>query len=419
MFFHFSVMHAFSFPVTLLLVFSAVIAGNAQVRPAAAPPTLSITGKAAGKKAVYIGNLRADGSPQSQLFLQTLQKDLNRTGWLVVSTNPGTSARVDGTVGGGEVRATVFSDNGTASPLVRQGADPRTLAHAASDEILLKLTGHKGMASAPIIFAGKAADGRTYIYSCDANGENIQRITSDGSICLSPTWMPGANGFLYTSFKEKHSSIYRYDKVSGTRWRPSLVAGYPGLNNGGVVSPDGSYAAMVLSCTGNVELYVKSMSSGKLRRLTKTPYANESSPDWSPDGRSIAYASDEAHFGAPQVYVLRQGAAKGERVIFGFSESSSPDWSPDGTKIAFCGKKGGSGYQIFVHTMGGGDEQITSDGATYEDPCWAPDGRHIVATRKDGRRRSLYLLDALDAKGNPPVKLTAAEGEAYLADWAK
>ncbi len=410
----------------LLLVLLAAFA----VFPAAAQtsaPTIHIRdyGNRAGDAVpVSLAGIRSDGSREANLFLQVLRADLDRSGWLRVAANGEyTQMRVDGSVGGqGTLAASlrIFDKQNALTPWSRSAqatpGDVRTAAHNASDEILLRLTGHKGMASAPILLVGKQGS-RTDIYCCDADGARLRAVTSDGAICQSPSWLPDRSGFLYTGFLKRYGAIYRADFLdkSLSRARRTPVANFPGLNNCGVASPDGRLAAMVLSFTGNVELYVMNLATKRLTRLTHTPNANEASPDWSPDGRSIVYVSDEEG-GRPQVFLLSMGAKRGRRLVHALRESVAPDWSPNGDKIAFCGKSGGA-YGIYVCDLNGRYALVSpNDGCSYEDPSWAPDGRHIVASCTRGGRRTLVLLDA---EGDSQVNLISQAGDWYLPDWAR
>ena len=399
--------------ILFLLSFVFVLTASAQ-----APRTLRVTGDASSNKLqVSLAGLRTDGSSEANTFLQVLKADLNRSGWLEVSASPNALLRVNGMAnGGGGVAASlsIVAANGATTPWSRRASasDVRMAAHNASDEIVYRLTGNKGMASAPILLVGKRA-GKTNVYYCDADGANLRGVTGDGALCWSPTWLPDRSGFLYTACVKTYPAIYRADFLPQGGVRRTPVANFSGLNTGGVVSPDGRLAAMVLSFSGNVELYVMNLSAKKLTRLTKTPHANEASPDWSPDGRTIAYVSDES--GRPNVYLLAQGAPKGRRLVHGLQESVAPDWSPDGTKIAFCGKSGGV-YGIYVCDTNGRHAKISPDGASYQDPSWAPDGRHIIASKGPDGNRTLVLLDSM---GDNPVNLTPYPGDWYLPDWSK
>ena len=369
---------------------------------------------------VSFAGLRGDGSREAQLFLQVLRADLDRSGWLRVVDNPNASARVEGfATGGGSLGANlrIIAPSGAATPWQQRAAGTpgavRTMAHVAADEILLRITGHKGMASAPILFVGKDGSGSD-IYSCDPDGGNFRRLTNDGKICLSPRWFANRSGFLYTAFLRNFGGVYRADFTPGGSLRRTTLAQFPGLNNGAVASPDGKLVALVLSYTGNVELYVMNLQSKRLTRLTKTPHANEASPAWSPDGKTIAYVSDAGR--TPQIHIIHPGEREGRRLIHNLQESVAPDWAPDG-RLAFCGKQRGGRYGIYVASSTGASSRVSpDDGANWEDPSWAPDGRHIVATRTAGGRRTLVILDS---ETGSKVELTAKPGESYLADWAK
>ena len=401
----------FSFLITLSAIVSTLFSATLS---AATPPRISIVGDAAAKPALSIAGIRPDGSPNAQTFLRVLRNDLNRSGWFQVTDNPNAGIRVSGTVSGaaGISAGLQISSPRESGAWRRAGsaAEVRAAAHAAADEIVRIVTGHRGMASAPLIFVGRRG-GRPDIYCCDADGENVKKLTADGALCLSPTWLPGASGFFYTTFARGFGEVFRADLTpAGVRSRP--LATYPGLNNGAVASPDGRLVALVLSFTGNVELYVMNLQSRKLTRLTRTPHANEASPDWSPDGKTLAYVSDAGR--SPQLHLLSPGGV-GRRIVYNLQESVAPDWSGDG-RIAFCGKSNGR-YGIYVCGVNGAWTRVSpDDGANYEDPSWAPDDRHIVATRTSGGRRTLVVLDSM---GDPWVQLLTVDGEWYLADWAK
>ena len=63
-----------------------------------------------------------------------------------------------------------------------------------------------------------------------------------------------------------------------------------------------------------------------------------------------------------------------------------------------------------------GEAKIVSpEGSDWEDPSWAPDGRHIMASRRDGRSFSLWVLDT---EGDTPVKLSLPNGDWRSPDWS-
>lgn len=379
-------------------------------------PHITIRGAGAGKSSLSVAGLETDGSERARLFVHVLKDNLKRSGWFQLVEGESAGIRVRGRVQGRSGIAAAVRVEWLPSGSLEwsRGAaegEERPLAHALNDEIVRKVTGRPGMAGAPVLMVGRRG-GRTDVYLCDADGGRLRAVTPDGKICLSPKWLPDRSGFLYTAFLRGFGEAYRV--TLGSRLRRDPIASFPGLNMGADASPDGTLAALVLSMSGNVELYVMNLSTRRLTRRTHTPHANESSPTWSPDGLRLAYVSDAGR--SPQVYALHRDEQEGRRLVFGLSESVSPDWGPDG-RIAFCGRQAGR-YRVFVMSGGGGAFEPVSpaDGADYEDPSWAPDARHLVATRSEGGRKRLVILDTL---GDSPVELVGIEGDWFLADWSK
>jgi Tol biopolymer transport system component len=118
------------------------------------------------------------------------------------------------------------------------------------------------------------------------------------------------------------------------------------------------------------------------RNLTRTPDANEWGPVWSPNGRRIAYSSDEG--GVPRIYVMDADGSDAHRLSDGWGEY--PTWSPDGTRIAFAVSMGGTtpfgdpDYDVFVMDADGTDAiNLTNSPDSNEGyPTWSPDGGWIA-----------------------------------------
>jgi TolB protein len=118
------------------------------------------------------------------------------------------------------------------------------------------------------------------------------------------------------------------------------------------------------------------------RNLTRSPDANEWGPVWSPDGRRIAYSSDEG--GVPQIFVMEADGSNPRRLSDGWGEY--PAWSPDGTRIAFAASMGGTtpfgdpDYDLLVMDADGTDAVNLTDSPESSEmyPTWSPDGEWIA-----------------------------------------
>ena len=94
------------------------------------------------------------------------------------------------------------------------------------------------------------------------------------------------------------------------------------------LSPDGSKIAF--SYKGDI--YTVPLAGGVATRLTTEP-SYESAPIWSPDGRTIAYASDRN--GGKDIYLMHASGGAAKRLTFNSTAETPEAFSPDGAEIYF------------------------------------------------------------------------------------
>jgi len=368
---------------------------------------IDITGTGQGKISINLGSFKTGSDAASRNFLAVLKADLNRSGYFSVSSSGGAVNVLGQAAGGSQIKADVHVYKAAnRQKLMGKAYSPvssglyRKLAHAVADDIVYAVTGKKGMASGRIAVVGNRT-GRKELYVCDMDGKGMRQITKDRSIVVGPRWTPDGKNLIYTSYKRGYPNVY----LTGRR---DPITRYGGLNASGSISPNGKYMAVILSVSGNPELWLVSAGSGKLvRRLTSTKRGNEASPCWSPDGNHICYVSDSS--GRPQIYIISKDGGRPARLTSSGTENVAPNWGKNGY-IAFCTRSGGR-YRIAIanpkaRTM----RVLETDWADYEDPSWAPDGRHIVCSRTSNYRSSIYLLDTLK---DSPVALISGSGDWY------
>lgn len=303
------------------------------------------------------------------------------------------------------------------------GANPRQVAHAMADQIVEKIAKQKGMAQTRFILTGRVGRGKE-LFTCDYDGANLRQITRDGTVNMSPRWAPDGQTAYYTSYLKTFPDLYSVNLGTGARQR---VAAFPGLNTGGALSPDGRSLALVLSKDGKPDIYVMDRASGRVSRVTSSAGKHaKASPAWSPDGGQIVFVSGDS--GKPQLYTVGRNGGGPVSLRMPGAENVSPDWGPNGT-IAFALRQGGR-YQIAVtDPRAPGSLRVVSpnDGFDYEEPTWAPNGRHIVSARTSGGRSELFVLDTKAAEYNErfpgsrmPVGFKPAlpAGEYRSADWS-
>ena len=123
-------------------------------------------------------------------------------------------------------------------------------------------------------------------------------------------------------------------------------------------------------------------------------------PNWSPDGASLAYTSFRGGFQA--VAFARPGAGREGSLATG-GKNWLPAWSPDGSRLAFTSSRDGNEEIYLANRDGSGLTRLTRHWAIDTSPAWSPDGRRIAFTSGRSGRPQIWVMDA---DGTNPRQLT-------------
>ena len=277
----------------------------------------------------------------------------------------------------------------------RNAADPRATAKLIVDTVIersFKELKVRSFCNSRIAFCAETAPGIRNIYLCDIDGRGVEQLTNYRSLCVEPCWNPSGRSVFYSKYGR--AGIEVLETTVGARRMTRIVSGFRGINTGAAVSPDGTKMAVILSFDHQVDLYVMDIRSRKLARLTKG-IAVEASPCWSPDGRRIAYVSDET--GSPRINVVGVDGRGRRRLPTIGSDAVTPDWSSD-DKIVFASRTGGS-YTLGVYDFKTGKvSRITDKPGNWESPAWAADNRQVVCKRTYLGKSGLFVVDTFTGR---------------------
>ena len=321
-----------------------------------------------------------------------------------------------GTAGGSELTVVLHdavygSVKGSRAFRIPAQGDPnyRMAVHAVSDEVVRWATGEPGAAATRISFVLDGREGKE-LYVIDYDGDNVQRITNDASIALSPAWSPDGSRLAYTSYRSGDPLLYERDLRTG---RDRLVSDRAGINITPTYSPDGQTLAFATTVSGNTE--IATLGGRGLEQHTRGRGFDSLSPSYSPDGRRFAFVSNR--LGEPHIYVMTVGGGE-PRLISDYSfggrgYNTSPDWSPIDEQIAYQTRANGL-LHIMVADLATGRRRLLTNEGNNEDPSWAPDGRHVVFSSRDREGGGLYILDTVSGRVRPLLR-----GAGYgLPDWS-
>jgi len=287
--------------------------------------------------------------------------------------------------------------------------DFRMAVHRVSDQVVEWVFGEPGMAASRIAFSRTLEDQSQEIYLIDSDGENLRRLTSYGTITMSPAWHPSGEKLAYISYRDgAPSRIFELDLA--TRQERALEPGRDGQQITPAYHPNGREVAFALLGLNRTGIFSYDWERDCCLTHLQGGRWEDLSPTYSPDGRRMAFQSNRLGESIPQVYVMDSGGGDAELIspyVYGGSGYyTSPDWSPIDNKVAFHGKLGRYGrFQILVaevETRGARVLQLTQEG-NNEDPSWAPDGRHIVFSAERSYGFGLFVVDAATGRIRPLV----------------
>lgn len=370
----------------LFLAATVFLAAGAAVF-AASPEPIVITKNVRTNPELYFAGI--PGDPE---FSKEMTTFLGVCGWFDLSRNPKAEYILTGTLSGNRAIFTLTTGGAPAgSWSVTLSGSRRRLAQQTVDAIIQKNFKElkvKGFCSTKIAFCAQTASGVKNIYTCDIDGGDIQQITNYNALCVEPCWFPDGNSIGYSKYNRAGMDVIQ-TMLNPKRSR--VLTSFRGINSGAAISPDGRNLAVILSPDHKVDLYVMPAGRGGVRRRLTSGISVEASPCWSPDGREIAFVSDET--GVPKINIISIDG-RNRRVLKALgSDAVTPDWSSD-NKIVYATRIQGV-YTIAVYDLKTGENtRITDEPGVWESPAWAADNRQVVCKRSDGRRSALYVIDS-------------------------
>ena len=265
------------------------------------------------------------------------------------------------------------------------------------------------------------ASGTFEIWMMQADGTKQTQLTKLGGRALFPDISPaGTIAFAGTEGSDPHNEIFLVDAATGAGLvaLTSCAGGKEGCaNDYPEFSPDGKQIVFTHQddydgTNGiNQQVWVMNVDGSNAHAVTTGSEPKDQLPTWSPDGKSIAYASGKPD--SEGIWVVgadgtnpRQlsGCMAGAAAPCAAGSDWGPTWSPDGTDIAFArgySAVGPNDRPIFVMRADGTDQhRLTPDPMLVGVPAWRCPGATHHSTS--------FQISGSSSPGRPPISANSA-----------
>ncbi len=210
------------------------------------------------------------------------------------------------------------------------------------------------------------ADRRPRVFLYDLTTGRQRRLGDFPGMSFAPRFAPDGRNAIMSVAQDGNSDIYTIDLQTLQRKKLTTDAA---IDTSPSYSPDGRYIAFNSDRSGTQQLFIMNSDGSGQKRISfgEGRYAT---PVWSPRGDWVAFT--KMYQGRFFIGVMRPDGS-GERIITGSHLVESPSWSPNGRVIIFAKQQApGGATRLYSIDVTGFNEREVITPTEASDPAWSP-----------------------------------------------
>jgi tricorn protease len=238
---------------------------------------------------------------------------------------------------------------------------------------------------------------------------NIWKISDKGGKPVQVTHHTDGNLFFPTMSSDRRVIVYednfaiwkldtqtgkatelKFNIVSDDKENEGETITVRGETEGYGLSPSTKRAAI----SAHGEIFTVATDQGDVQRVTQS-YSRETNPEWSPDGKWIAFVSDKS--GQDEVWIAKEDGTGLKQITTGATEKHAIEWAPDSKALLVSA----SDHKLYRYDLDKPQPTVLAQGvaSNINGATFSPDGRWIAYSTLDNEMRPhVYVIPSTGGK---------------------